>query len=136
MRAGISSENSSSSKSGTQRRLLRLRCRRRLRWQLFVAAVAHRAFAAAFAGAEPDLLRFFCLPLNRPEFRHFVRAVAKRLRLRAAAGTPPIAFAGFDIDRNRRTAADFGHDTHSGPPAGVASQASPQAFASSRTRRM
>ena len=89
--------------------------------------------------AEPDLLGFFCLPLHRPEFRHFVRAVAKRLLLRAAAGTPPIALAGFQRDRNGPPAADFRHCTrfaHAVPPPAVASHASPQALASSRTRRM
>src|SRR5215475_12353896 len=107
--------------------------------QPLMAAVAHRAAAGALAGAEPSLLRLLSLPLDRRERRALVRAVAERLRLRAPAGAPPIALAGLDIDRQRRAAADFRLCAHAhvhAPPASVASHASPQALASSRTRRM
>jgi hypothetical protein len=54
---------------------------------------------------------------------------------RAPTGTPPADLAGLDFARNRRTAADF-RIAHVAPPPSVASQASPQAFANSRTRKM
>ena len=41
------------------------------------------------------------------ERRALVRAVAERLRLGAAAGAPPVALAGLDIDHHRLAAADL-----------------------------
>jgi hypothetical protein len=50
--------------------------------QPLMAAVAHRLFRRAFAGAEPDLLgRHFRLEFDRRESRYLVRAVAERLLL-------------------------------------------------------
>jgi hypothetical protein len=66
---------------------------------------------------------------------HFVRFIAKRLVLGAPACAPPVDLTGLDFDRNRRAAADF-RIAHVAPPPSVASQASPQAFANSRTRKM
>src|SRR5579863_2482487 len=102
-----------------------------------MAAVAHRLLARALAGAEPDLLGGRGLELDRRERRHLVRAVAERLLLRQSARTPPVALAGLDIDRDRRPSADLWHFAHVlNPPPSVASHASPQALARSRTRRM
>src|ERR1700730_1203519 len=119
--------------------------------KLLVAAVAHRPVSRALAGAEPGLDRRFRLPFDRREARPLVRAVAERLLLRAPAGAPPVALAGLDIDRQRLASADFRFCAHAAvpcfsadlkgpvknhaPPASVASQASPQALANSRTRR-
>src|SRR5262249_15603367 len=101
--------------------------------QLLMAAVAHGPIAGALAGAEPGLLRLLRLPLDRRKPRALVRAVAERLALRA----PPVALAGLDIDREGTPPADFRLCIHAGaPPASVASHASPQALASSRTRRI
>src|SRR5262249_51130317 len=105
--------------------------------QLLMAAVAHGPIAGALAGAEPGLLRLLRLPLDRRKPRALVRAVAERLALRAPAGAPPVALAGLDVDRERSPSADFRLCIHAGaPPASVASHASPQALASSRTRRI
>src|SRR5262249_33441846 len=105
--------------------------------KLLMAAVAHGPVAGAPAGAEPRLLRLLRLPLDRRKRRALVRAVAERLALRAPAGAPPVALAGLDIDRERSPSADFRLCIHAGaPPASVASHASPQALASSRTRRI
>src|SRR5580692_5771888 len=102
-----------------------------------MAPIAQRLVRGALAGAEPDFLVGFRLPFLRPEFRAFVRAVAERLRLRAPAGAPPVAFAGRDVDRDRPPSADFRHCAHIVfPPPSVASHASPHALASSRTRKM
>src|SRR5579883_1452770 len=112
-----------------------------------MTAVAHRLLAGALAGAEPRFLGHGRLVLDRRESRALVRAVAERLRLRTPASAPPIALAGFNIDRNRPAAADLWqrlahfrspHITYRklAPPPSVASQAAPQALASSRTRKM
>src|SRR5258708_40304437 len=102
-----------------------------------MTAVAHRAVSGALARAEPSLLRLLRFPFDRTTLRSLVRAVAEWLFLRAPAGTPPIALASFDIDRERLTSTDLRHCAHSAaPPAGVASHACPQALASSRTRRI
>src|SRR5271165_1160622 len=102
-----------------------------------MAAVAHRAISGALARTEPCLLRFFRFPFDGSELCFLVRAIAERLFFRAPAGAPPVALAGFDIDRKRLASADFGRCTHcAAPPPDVASHASPQALASSRTRRM
>ena len=130
----------------------------------FMAAVAERLVRGLLAGAEPHLLAGFAPSIPAAECGALVRAVAERLRLRPAAGAPPIALAGFDVDR--RSAAgrrlhpfrscQFLRSAHAVlrsitsplapavlrsahalvPPPAVASQASPQALASSRTRRM
>src|SRR5580704_13444896 len=103
----------------------------------FMRAIAQRLVRGAFAGAEPDFFGVRRLPFLRPEFASLVRAVAKRLRLRAPAGAPPVAFAGCDVDRDRPPAADFRYSAHVFfPPPSVASHASPHALASSRTRKM
>src|SRR5579863_69726 len=107
-----------------------------LRRQRFMAAVAQRLVLRALAGAEPDFLVRRGLPFLRPEFGALVRAVAEWLRLRASAGAPPIAFAGDDVDGQRPPAADFRLTHALFPPPSVASHASPQALASSRTRRI
>src|SRR5580704_15671383 len=99
--------------------------------------IAQRLVRGAFAGAEPDFLVVRRFPFLWPKFAAFVRAIAERLRLRAPAGAPPVAFAGRDVDRNRLPSADFRHCTHIAfPPPSVASHASPHALASSRTRKM
>src|SRR5580704_5330057 len=103
----------------------------------FMAAIAQRLVRGTLAGAEPDFFVGGCLPFLRAEFAAFVRAVAERLRLRAPAGAPPVAFAGCDVDRDRPPAADFRYSAHVFfPPPSVASHASPHALASSRTRKM
>src|SRR5580704_9106161 len=118
MRAGISSEKSSSRRSGMDQRD---------RSEILMAAVAHRLVGGAFAGAEPGLFGGGRLVLDRREARAFVRAVAERLRLRTPAGAPPVALAGLDVDRDWPPSADFGHIVHPiFPPPCVASHASPQ----------
>src|SRR6188768_828638 len=97
--------------------------------------VADRRAGGAFAGAEVDHAGAVRLPFHRLETGALVRTVAERLRLRAPAAAPPIALTRFDADHQRRPAADFGF-AHAAPPASVASHASPQAFASSRTRKI
>src|SRR5262245_23777802 len=105
--------------------------------KLLVATVAHGPIPGALAGADPGLLRLLRLPLDRRKPRALVRAVAERLALRAPAGAPPVTLARLDIDRERGAPADFRLCIHAGaPPASVASHASPQALASSRTRRI
>src|SRR5262249_7622785 len=102
-----------------------------------MATVAHRPVAGALAGAEPRLLRPLRLPLDRRKRPALVRDAAERLALRPPAGAPPVALAGPDIARERSPSADFRLCIHAGaPPASVASHASPQALASSRTRRI
>src|SRR5580704_12457178 len=102
-----------------------------------MAAIAQWLVRGALAGAEPDFLGVRRLPFLRAEFASLVRAVAERLRLRASAGAPPVAFAGHDVDRKWPPAADFRNSAHIVfPPPSVASQASPHALASSRTRKM
>src|SRR5229473_5252155 len=101
-----------------------------------MAAVAHRSISGALACTEPGLLRFFRFPFDWPELCFLMRAVAEGLLLRAPAGAPPIALAGFDFDRERLTSSDFRYCAHVAPPPDVASHASPQALESSRTRRM
>src|SRR5262249_59295998 len=104
-----------------------------------VAAVAHRFFGRALAGAEPGLFGVHGLVFDRTKGRALVRAVAKRLGLGTPAGAPPIALAAFQHNRDRPPAANFGHCafiTHAlFPPPSVASHACPQALASSRTRK-
>ena len=110
----------------------------------FMTAVAHWLVLGALAGAEPHLFVRCRLPFLRPEFGALVRAVAERLRLRAPAGAPPVAFAGHDIDREAAAVRRFQvrsflllRSAHVPlPPPSVASHASPHALASSRTRRM
>src|SRR5579862_9483992 len=106
----------------------------------FMAAVAHRFFGRTLAGAEPGFFRRRGLLFDRTESGALVRAVAKRLRLGTPAGAPPIALAGLQPDRNRPPAAALGHCAFIAhalvPPPAVASQASPHALASSRTRKM
>src|SRR5262249_13816224 len=105
--------------------------------QLLMAAVAHGPIARALAGAEPGLVRLLRLPLDRRKPRAPVRAVAERLSLPAPARAPPRALGRLAIDRARSPSADFRLCIHAGaPPASVASHASPQALASSRTRRI
>src|ERR1700686_3099525 len=101
-----------------------------------MAAIAERPLARALAGAEKHLLALGGLELDRREAGDLVRTVAERLRLRAPAGAPPIALAGLDFDRDWCPPADFRFAHAAAPPPSVASQASPQAFANSRTRRM
>src|SRR5580693_8121743 len=84
-----------------------------------MAAVAQRLMLRTFTGAEPDLLVTLRLPFLRPEFGAFVRSVAKRLRPRAPAGAPPVAFAGNNVDRNRPPAADFRFIAHENLPASL-----------------
>src|SRR3954453_4662627 len=105
--------------------------------QLLVAAVADRRRLRALAGAQQRAAIAFHLPLQRLDAGSFMRAVAERLALRATAAAPPIGLAGHQFPQHRLTAADHGFAAHGfSPPASVASHASPQAFASSRTRRM
>src|SRR5271156_5925033 len=102
MRAGISSEKSSSRRSGIR--------------QLFVTTVAQRLVRGALAGAEPYFFARLRLPFLRAEFGALVRAVTKWLRLRTSAGAPPIALAGLDLDRDRLPSTDLWHFAHLSSP--------------------
>src|SRR5580704_13031364 len=105
--------------------------------QILMAAIAQRLVRGAFAGAEPDFFVGGRFPFLGAEFASLVRAVAERLRLRAPASAPPVAFAGRDVDRDRPPAADFRNSAHIFfPPPSVASHASPHVLASSRTLKM
>ena len=53
-------------------------------------AVAEGHSFGMLAGAPRDRARFFDLSFERAKAGAFVRAVAERLTLRAAAGAPPI----------------------------------------------
>src|SRR6266850_2302409 len=100
-----------------------------------MAVVADRPARGALAGAEIDHAGALGRPLHRLEAGALVRAVAERLRLGTPAAAPPVGFARLDADEQRLPAADF-RFAHCAPPPSVASHASPQAFASSRTRKM
>src|ERR1700722_3177359 len=147
MRAGISSENSSSNRSGIQGPLLQIlapqdRCSLARRGekasQLQMAVVTNRRSLRTFAGAQQSSAVALDLPLQRLDAGALVRAIAERLALRAPAAAPPIGLAGDELDEDRLAAADFRFAAHVAPPppASVARQASPQALASSRTRRI
>src|ERR1700682_4808070 len=101
-----------------------------------MAAVAERRVAATLAGAEEHLAAGLRFEFDRAETRNLVGAVAERLRLRAPASAPPVALAGLDVACDRPPPADlgFGHAHEFAPPPSVASQASPQPLANSRTR--
>src|SRR5947209_20443798 len=100
-----------------------------------MAIVAKRRARAPLAGAEVDHARALGDPFHRLEAGALVRAVAERLRLRTPAAAPPVGLAFLHAQQQRRAASDFG-GAHAAPPASVASQASPHAFASSRTRKI
>src|SRR5579872_3399217 len=104
--------------------------------QGLVRAVAGRLLAGALASAEEYPPGLVGGVLHRRKGRAFVAAVAERLLRRLTARAPVVVLAGFDIDRQRRTAANVGHFAHEAPPPSVCNQASPHAFASSRTRKM
>src|SRR5580658_5538101 len=136
MRAGISSENSSSKRSGIAI-YSPPPCGEGLCRQRLVGAVAHRLFGGALAGAEPCVAGGLGLIFDGGESGHLVRTVAERLLLGETARAPPVALSGFDLDRDRLPSADCRHLAHLVlPPPAVASHASPQALASSRTRRI
>src|SRR5262244_672512 len=123
MRAGISSEKNSSKRSGiVPQRQMRV--------------VADRRLLGLLAGAQERAAIALHLPFHRLDAGAFVRAVAERLALRAAAAAPPVGLAGDELHQRRlemplpRFAAHWFTPT---PPASVASHASPQAFANSRT---
>src|SRR5580704_1227381 len=101
-----------------------------------MAVIADWRRLGAFAGAQQGASVALDLPFQRFDARALVRAVAEWLALRAPAPAPPIGLAGDKLDQDRLAAADFWFAAHGAPPppASVASQASPQALASSRTR--
>src|SRR5450755_1107283 len=99
-------------------------------------AVAQRHGRGALAGAEEHASGFRRDELQRRKAGAFVAAVAERLISGLAAGAPPIFLARLDLDWNRHSAAYRRLLAHVAPPASVCIQASPQAFASSRTRMM
>src|SRR5262245_38614607 len=124
MRAGISSENSSSKRSGivAQRQM---------------GVVADRRLAGLLARAQEGAAVALDRPLHGLDAGALVRAVAERLALRAPAAAPPVRLAGDQLYQDRLVIPLARLATHVvAPPASVASHASPQAFASSRTRRM
>src|SRR3954452_11619869 len=100
-----------------------------------MAVIAERRARGALAGAEVHHARALGDPFHRLEPGALVRAVAERLRLGAPAAAPPIGLAFLHAEQQRRAAADL-RIAHAAPPASVASHASPQALASSRTRKM
>ena len=63
-----------------------------------MAAVAENRIRAVLASAEVDGLGLRGLEFDGGEFASFVASVAKGLVGAAAAGTPEIALAGFDLD--------------------------------------
>src|SRR2546430_13161864 len=104
---------------------------------ILVAVVTDRRALGELAGAQQSAAVALDLPFHRLDAGALVRAVAERLALRAAAAAPPIGFAGDQLHQHRLASTDLGLAAHDvPPPASVASQASPQALASSRTRRM
>src|SRR5829696_2344405 len=107
------------------------------RSQLLMAVVADGRRFGALAGTQQRAAIALHFPLQRLDAGAFMRAVAERLAVGTAAAAPPIGLAGHKFDEHRLTAADHGFAAHGfTPPASVASHASPQAFANSRTRRM
>src|SRR5579862_8557576 len=103
-----------------------------------MAIVANRRGLRALAGAQQRAPIALDLPLQRLDAGALVRTIAERLALRAPATAPPIGLTRDELHQDRLAAADFRFAAHVAPPppASVASQASPQALASSRTRRM
>src|SRR5437870_5567460 len=102
-----------------------------------MAVVADRRRLGALAGTQQRPAVALGGPFQGLDAGALVRAIAERVRLRAAAAAPPIGLAGDQFDQHRLTAADLGFAAHAPiPPASVASQASPQALASSRTRKI
>src|SRR5216684_1611968 len=119
IRAGISSEKSSRSRSGILfqiHSLVRLPARRkrsksskgvlsnRCR-QSAMRAVAQRHGCGALAGTEEHLFGLRRRVLQRRKAGALVAAVAERLACGLAAGAPPIFLARLDLDWNRRSAA-------------------------------
>src|ERR1700728_2507072 len=105
MRAGISSEKSSSRRSG-------IFTVRSPSGEGFVTAVAKRLVRGTLAGAEPDFLAGGGFPFLRAECGALMRSVAERLRLGARAAPPPVRFAAHDVDGNGPRAANFRHLAH------------------------
>src|SRR5712671_3919998 len=105
--------------------------------QFLMTVVAERRRLGALASAEHHRARARCLPFHRFEACDFVRAIAERLGLGAAAAAPPIGLARHHIDHDGFGTANLWFLSHDpAPPASVASQAAPHALANSRTRRM
>jgi hypothetical protein len=76
--------------------------------ELFVAAIAENWIGAVLATAEVDGLGFLGLELHGLEIASRVAAVAEGLSGALAAGTPVIAFAGFNIDGIGALLGNFG----------------------------
>jgi hypothetical protein len=76
-----------------------------------VRAVAEYRAGGVFAATEVDGLRFGGLKFDRGVVSYFVAAIAKRLVGAQSAGTPEVAFAGFDLDGIRAHLGNlgFGH---------------------------
>src|SRR5262245_48265470 len=107
MRAGISSENSSSRSSGIE-------CDRALAsHESFVCAVAEGRRAGLLACAEESALRFRGGVFHRREARALVAAVAERLLRGLAADAPPVILSRLDLDRYRRPARNHRLFAHS-----------------------
>ncbi len=76
-----------------------------------MAAVAENGVGGVLAAAEVDGLGFSGLELYRRETAALVAAVAEGLACAAAAGSPVVALAGFDLDGIRTLLGNrcFGH---------------------------
>src|SRR5229473_2655922 len=140
MRAGISSEKSSSRRSGIrgvtflhpplQGRVIVCRTpapsqtRPGAAWstecsrhrQRLMRAAAERLCRGLLAGTEPHLFALRRRPLHWRERGALVRAVAERLVLRLAARAPPVVLAGFDIDADRLPSSNRTLLRHGRPP--------------------
>jgi hypothetical protein len=66
-----------------------------------VASVAENRMGCMLAAAEIDGFGFGGLEFYGREFASLVAAVAERLGIALAAGTPVVAFTGFDFDGKR-----------------------------------
>src|SRR3954469_12860259 len=88
MRAGISSENSSSRRSGIvpQRQM---------------SVVANRRLVGLLARAQERAAIAVDCPLHRLDAGALVRPVAERLALRTPAAAPPVRLAGHQLHQDR-----------------------------------
>jgi hypothetical protein len=78
-----------------------------LRLERGVGAVAEDGVGGVLASTEIDSLGLGCLKFDRCAVGCFVAAVAKGLVGAEAAGTPEVAFAGFQFDGIRAFLSNF-----------------------------
>jgi len=76
--------------------------------KFLVGTVAQHSLGTVLAAAKIYGFRFGCLVFDRGKFAALVAAIAERLGGTFAAGTPPVAFAGFHLNGKRGFLGDNG----------------------------